>query len=174
MNIERLKKVLLLPPEPEGRPTTQQWKNFPCHFPPDYMEFMEYYGSGHIESFIHVLSPFEARADYNVFKHLGQVVRINALLHSATPSQVNNTVYYPETEGLLPFAVTESQLTCFWRTGGAPEDWDIYIGERGEAFTGMRKLKQKTLEFLYSFIVKPKAVGFTYKMPKMARYCIPA
>jgi hypothetical protein len=103
-------------------------KKLGTKLPPDYVSFIERYGSGSIASFLRIWSPF---APSNEDLLVCSTKAIQALGAAAD----NVHAFFPEPQGLLPVGVTDNGDTIAWRTKGRPDQWTVVVHEgRGPEF----------------------------------------
>lgn len=127
----RALKDLLSPP---NRPREIGWDNafvetelqLNCRLPEAYKWFVRSYGTGILDEFIWVLSPFASTDALNLRKNLRSRSEWYLKLHEKHPREYPYQVF-PKPEGLIPWAVTENGDVFWWKTVGDPESWGTVI-----------------------------------------------
>ena len=131
MQIDNLRTILPVPPSPvetHCRPWSAVEQEVGTRLPDDYKEFIELYGSGRIGAFIWVLNPFAS----NQFISLGrQIVDRLGALEALARDFGEQCPYplFPQSGGLLPFAVTDNGDVIYWITNGDPNAWRVVVNE---------------------------------------------
>lgn len=73
MVIDELFSLLPRPAQPSEQGSTSQWASVTSKLggplPTDYMQFIDHYGSGTINSFLTVFNPFSANPHVNLLEH---------------------------------------------------------------------------------------------------------
>ncbi len=132
MSLESLKSVLTPPTNPLKTGDSKGWAELEnvlgSPLPKDYKDFISTYGTGGIDNFLWILTPFVNDENVN---YLGRskVIR-DAYLESKQqfPQYFKHNVY-PETGGILPWGYTDNGDELYWLTNGAPETWTVVIYE---------------------------------------------
>lgn len=93
--------------------------------PDDYKEFIQVYGTGKIDGFICVFTPFSNNENLNLLDQL----RLQSDVLAELKLYGENIPYkiFPEAEGILPFAITDNGDVLFWRTVGEPNEWTVLV-----------------------------------------------
>lgn len=145
-----------MPPtqSPSKTGSKDEWKqveNVLGVLPDEYKEFISIYGTGGIDNFIWILTPFVQDENFNLVER-GKVIR-EAYLESKQnfPQDFKHDVY-PTVGGLLPWAVTDNGDEIYWRTGNNLNEWSIVIyGSRSFEYVEYNK---SVIEFLYEILTK--------------------
>ena len=141
-----LKKIL---PVPFSNETEYEWAIFferlGTNLPKDYVDFISNYGSGIINNYIIIYSPF-AELEYLELSRNIKSIR--------TALEKHNNIYdfsiYPAKGGILPFGHTNDGDYLCWETNGEPEEWSIFIsGNEGKNV----KFKVNFHDFLYKVLL---------------------
>lgn len=95
-------------------------------FPKDYIAFVDTYGSGRVDDFLAIYTPFARRKGTNLFAQI-EVERdrfnyIREQGHEDLPYQV-----WPVDGGLIPVGGDDNGNVVFWRTAGPPDHWSIVV-----------------------------------------------
>ena len=128
-----LRAVLDPSVEPDSEPLPVAWEmveeELGLVLPTDYKQFIAAYGSGEIDRFLLVLSPFAQDPGLHLGKQTDlilSIVREFRDLGEYVPYPL-----FPEPEGLLPWAGTRNGDSCYWYTRGEePEGWRVVVGTR--------------------------------------------
>jgi SMI1-KNR4 cell-wall len=100
--------------------------------PDDFKDFIRVYGSGTINHFISVLSPFSKRPTLNLLDQSKRQLDVLRELHDDF-GEKNQYALYPAPGGLLPVAMTDNGDVIHWLTSGGPADWTIVVNESRSA-----------------------------------------
>ena len=117
---DRLTRVLPPPRRPIATGSREAWTSFEnrsgLRLPGDYRRFVSTYGSGAIDGFVSVFSPFAEGAS-----NLETRVREHRAAH------VVAIEYEDEPEGLIPWATNDYRGVCHWETDNPdPDAWTVY------------------------------------------------
>lgn len=137
------------PASPVCAPKPEQWKpvekQLKTALPKDYKRFIEEYGTGQINEFFYILSPFAKARPMNLLDGGMKLLDAQRTVKSEAPEDVPYPLF-PEKGGLLPFGLTDNGDVFYWRTSGAPEAWTIVVNEsRGPEY---EKFKLSTTKFI--------------------------
>ena len=127
---EKLKQYLISG-ETVSKHSKEEWnkvqQDHGVVFPGDYIEFIDNYGTGSIDDFLWIYSPWCQNENLNFFtsgKMAGTAYRVS---HEESPEDFPFAVY-PEEGGLLPLGGTDNGDDLYWLTVGAnPEKWKLII-----------------------------------------------
>lgn len=155
MYLKEVKKVLLMPNQPLHTGNADKWHEFESSLgiilPEDYKEFIMTYGTGGIDNFIWILTPFEHDENINF------MAKMNVMLSSYEESKGKFPQYYkhdvfPKSEGLLPWAYSENGDEIYWLTSSNPNKWSIVVYEtRSPQY---HHYEMSMTEFLYKILTK--------------------
>lgn len=153
--MNKLIKVLPPPKIPQNSRDKEQWRNvfniLGTELPSDYMKFIDTYGSGGIDNFLWVLSPFVENENINLIQ-IGKVIRdAYQVSKNSFPEYFTHNVY-PSVGGLLPWALTDNGDELYWLTEGKPNEWKIVVYETRSSEYHIYSLS--IVEFLYQTITK--------------------
>jgi hypothetical protein len=153
--LECLKKVLLPPSIPQKIGNKDEWKKFEnklgVALPEDYKLFIETYGTGGIDNFIWLLTPFVQDKNINFTSRMN--VMCNAYLESRDkfPQYYKHKVF-PELGGILPWAYTDNGDEIYWLTGKNSDEWSVVVYEtRSPEY---HEYAMTMVEFLYKIVTK--------------------
>lgn len=115
MSINKLISILAAPVSPSESGKGMKWPliedNLP--FPPDYVNFINEYGSGRIADFIVIFNPFSKNEDINFFNQYKLILEdLNELIES--DKDYYKYQLYPKNNGLIPLGVTDNGDYIFW------------------------------------------------------------
>lgn len=131
MSIDSLKTVLPTPSAPieyfESRDLTAFENEF-TRLPPDFSEFLKYYGTGVIDGFIWIFNPSSKNPHLNLFRQAKLQLDIFRELR-ARGNEPKDYSLFPEPDGLLPFGITDNGDVLFWKTTGKPSEWNVVVAE---------------------------------------------
>lgn len=131
MYIDDIVKIMPPAKNPLDVPGRGEWvaieSKLGTGLPDDYKEFIQAYGTGRIGNFLYVFTPFSNNENLNLLDQL----RLQSDVLGELKSYGENIPYkiFPETEGILPFAITDNGDVLFWRTVGEPNEWTVLVNE---------------------------------------------
>lgn len=132
MSLDQLKMVLTPPDNPQNTGDGIGWseleKALGVTLPEDYKAFISTYGTGEIDEFIWILTPFESDENVNF------LARAKAMREAYLESKQQFPTYYhhdfyPATGGILPWGYTDNGDELYWKTNGDPGMWTMIIYE---------------------------------------------
>lgn len=155
MFLKKLQKVLSTPNQPFNTGNDNEWIEFESilgiMLPEDYKEFIIAYGTGGIDNFMWILTPFVKDENINF------MTRMNVMLSSYVESKDKFPQYYkheifPKLDGLLPWAYTENGDEIYWQTSVNSNEWSIVVYEtRSPQY---HHYEMSMTEFLYKILTK--------------------
>lgn len=152
MSIDKLKLILPIPDLANSTANSSKWreveKKIGVVLPSDYKEFISLYGSGVIDNFIMIYSPFTENENMNFFNQqkLNNEAYIN--LKVSFPEDFPYEVF-PTNGGILPWGRTENGDTLNWIVDTNHGDWAILVSDgSGDYF----KYKGTMTGFLYDVL----------------------
>ncbi|MDE6759820.1 MAG: SMI1/KNR4 family protein, partial [Lachnospiraceae bacterium] len=126
-------------------------KELGISFPKDYINFIDYYGTGGIGDFLWFLTLFEEDLNVNYKKRSSVMLDAYQESKQKLPEYYSHNLYL-EDNGLLPFAYTDNGDELYWLTKGKPEQWHVVIYEsRSPKFY---YYAMGLIEFLYKIVKK--------------------
>lgn len=153
--MNKLIKVLPPPKIPQNSRDKEQWGNvfniLVTELPSDYMKFIETYGTGGIDNFLWVLSPFVENENVNLIQK-GKVIRDSYQISKNNFPEYYTHNIYPSVRGLLPWGLTDNGDELYWLTEGKPDEWKIVVYETRASEYHIYPLSM--VEFLYKTITK--------------------
>lgn len=153
--MENLSRILEPPASPHNTGNKKGWESFistlGTELPPDYKQFIETYGTGGIDNFVWVLTPFVSDENVNFLKRQREISKAYLQLKKDFPEYYKHDVF-PVTGGLLPWAFTDNGDELYWLTEGRPDKWKIVVYETrsSENYTYSLTMTQ----FLYRILTK--------------------
>ena len=151
MYMDKLKAILKLPEIIYNKGNDQKWivfqKNYNCKFPSEYKKFIDTYGTGSINDFLWILTPYESNKEINLF-HKAEVMRTSYnYMKDMFPGDFNYSIY-PEEGGLLPWGYTDNGDELFF---DLKNEFIVVIETR---YSDVYKYKMGMVEFLYKLFTK--------------------
>jgi hypothetical protein len=129
MSISQLRQVLPPPNSPTEVPPTRPWAQIEDEvgpLPRDYKDFIEEYGTGVIDDFIMVFTPFASNRHLNL---VVQAQRSAAALREGAGAEPDALF---DVERVRVFGRTDNGDFLAWEVEGPPDEWNvIVIGSRG-------------------------------------------
>lgn len=150
---ERLGEVLYVSTK-TNRKMERNWKDaekkIGIKLPSDYKNFIDKYGTGGLDNFLWVLTPFD-EGYINLIKR--SEIILCAYEESKTQSD-DGFVHdvYPNKDGIFPWGYTDNGDELYWKTNEDSGKWDIVVYPSRESFGYVYKMS--LTEFLYKLIVK--------------------
>lgn len=154
MSVNKLSTVLIPPEKPFRTKGGQSWEEIEesvgTALPSDYKEFISTYGTGGIDDFLWILTPFVKDENVNL------ITKSRVILEAYVQSKQNHPEYYPHgvfpnENGLLPWAFTDNGDVLYWLVKGNPDQWKIVAYDsRSENY----EYPLSMTEFLYGIINK--------------------
>ncbi|GAB4158229.1 MAG: hypothetical protein Tsb009_35390 [Planctomycetaceae bacterium] len=130
-DIETL-KTLVKPPE-SPKASGGNWEEVEKHlgitFPPDYKEFISIYGTGSLQSFMHIWNYLDVPADSDAKEVIKQIT--SEYEWDREHGRPVEFVPYPQPGGLIPFASTDDGNYLNWQTTGKPSEWCVVAYDCG-------------------------------------------
>ena len=158
-----LKNIInILPPpdSPHKIGNKEEWQTFfsalGTKLPSDYIEFINIYGTGGIDHFLWILTPFVNDENVNFIKRQKEIIDAYSQSKKSFPQYYKHDVY-PSSGGLLPWAYTENGDELYWLTEGHPDEWKIVVYESRSPENYTYSLTM--VEFLYQIITKELICG---------------
>jgi hypothetical protein len=137
MVIDELLQVLPPPDHPVELGIAESWgkvtEKFGGPLPTDYMQFIDRFGSGTLNSFLTPFNPFSRNQHINLFEQV--FVQLSALreLRAEFP-EYNSYPLFFEPGGLLPWGTSIDGDVFCWLTAGASGAWHtVVVPRHGEA-----------------------------------------
>ena len=155
MSIESLKSILPPPTNPSKTGNSEGWseveKVLGSSLPKDYKTFISTYGTGGIDNFIWILTPFVSDENVNFFGR-SEIIR-DAYLESKQqfPQYYTHNVF-PENGGILPWGYTDNGDELYWLTNQEPETWTIIVYESRSSV--YHEYPMSMTEFLFRIVSK--------------------
>jgi hypothetical protein len=175
MSIEALKKVLPPPAKPvdTGGPTPD-WAaveaKIKTPLPADYKAFVTTYGSGTIDEYFSVFTPF-AKTKRDLPTQIER--QLGAMRQVRDAGEKMKYPLFPEPGGLLPWGLTDNGDVFYWLTTGAPDSWTVVTNVgRGPDY---EEFKMSMTDFLAGILSrKAKSEAFPEDFQPGAPFFTPA
>jgi hypothetical protein len=130
--LERLRQLLPPPADPvePGRP--DGWAAVEAaigtQLPGDFKAFTELYGSGMVDAFLYLYTPFAAGQDGNLLVEKDRVLAAYRQSRTRFPVRLSLPPV-PEEGGVLPLGRTENGDELYWVTKRDPDGWPVVLLE---------------------------------------------
>ncbi|MDD5035615.1 MAG: SMI1/KNR4 family protein [Methylococcaceae bacterium] len=127
--ISNIRTILRPPVSPVDPPDSLIWNNLEINgliLPLDYKEFLELYGSGHIDNFIFLFNPRSRNQNLNLSLQIELQLQALRDLKKLFDIDIPYSLF-PTKGGILPFGATDNGDILFWITRGEPNDWTIVV-----------------------------------------------
>jgi len=133
MTIDSFESILAPPKSLAAQtPSAELWlaieERLGIALPADYKAFILRFGTGCIDEFLWVYSPFTSNENLNLLTRAAQVREGFQTLRMSPFDEVPYPLF-PEHGGLLSWGATANGDFLFWRTQGAPDRWSIVVAE---------------------------------------------
>jgi len=154
-SLGRLTRVLQPPAQPLEVTTASNWQlvqeQLGIILPEDYKGFVATYGTGAVDDFLWILSPFSGNDHLNLLKQA--TVRTDAQRQFSQAAGVENPyALYPQAGGLFPWAITDNGDVLYWLCDGLPSTWAIVVCDSQSSH--WQQFQMSTCEFLTELIMK--------------------
>jgi len=151
MYLEKLKTILKVPGKTYNIGNHQGWlefeKNLDIKFPSEFVQFIETYGTGSINSFLWILTPYESNQNINIF-HKAEIMRESYnYMKDMFPEDFSYSIY-PDEGGLLPWGYTDNGDELYFNLNN---DTIVIMEARYSEFY---EYEMGMIEFLYKLFVK--------------------
>lgn len=95
-------------------------------FPGDYRVFVDTYGTGQIDDFLAIYTPFARRKGSNIFEQLAVEQERFDYITKAGNEDLPYELW-PSQGGLIPVGGDDNGNVIFWRAEGTPDTWGIVV-----------------------------------------------
>ncbi|MFS0901780.1 SMI1/KNR4 family protein [Priestia aryabhattai] len=156
--MDKLIKVLPPPENPHGTGDETQWTTIfsllGTDLPSDYIKFIKTYGTGSIDNFLWILTPFVNDEYVNFFLRKKEMSSAYSQSKLKFPQYYKHYKHhvYPETGGILPWGYTENGDELYWLTEGSTDEWKVVVYESRSPENYIYSLSMT--DFLYQIITK--------------------
>jgi SMI1-KNR4 cell-wall len=127
-----LLEVLTPPNQPTNTGSPGQWveaeRFLGTLLPSDYKAYIQRFGSGIIGAFIRPFNPFTMNSVLNLIHASRLILALCRSNKQECGDEVCPYPLFPEADGLLPWGDTINGDVLFWQTHGAPDSWNIVVG----------------------------------------------
>lgn len=151
MYINKLITILKPPEKIYNRGSDQDWisfqKNYNCIFPSDYKVFIDTYGTGSINNFLWILTPYESNKEINIFQKAEVMQLSYNYMKDMFPGEFKYSIY-PEEGGLLPWSYTDNGDELYF---DLLNESIVVIEAR---YSNFYEYKMGMIEFLYKLFTK--------------------
>lgn len=118
-------------------------------FPNDYKKFINYYGTGGIDNYFWILTPFEKDENINFIMKCNIMLDSYMKLKDLFPEDYVYDVF-PNEKGILPCAYAENGDEVYWLTSRNIEEWEIILYDA--TYSAFRHYKMGFVEFMYKIL----------------------
>ncbi len=155
MKIDILKKILQSKRIENDNNDKNNWDmaevQLQTELPSDYKEFINEYGTGSINNFLWILTPFDEDEYMNLF------IRGQEIIKAYTESKINEPEYFehnvfPIKGGILPWGYTDNGDELYWLTEGNCDEWKIVVYESRSS--DFYEYNMGIVQFIYELISK--------------------
>jgi hypothetical protein len=130
MIIDELLAVLPSPAIPAESNSKNNWGEITDQIgeplPTDYMQFIDAYGSGSLNSLISVFNPFSMNRHLNLMYQMNVQLSALRLLKTEFPGEISYPLFF-EPGGLLPWAISIDGDVYCWLTKGYSGKWEVVV-----------------------------------------------
>lgn len=119
--------------------------------PSDYKEFINEYGTGNINNFMWILTPFDENEYVNLFKMGMKISEAYMTSKLYNPDFFKHDVF-PVVGGILPWGYTENGDELYWLTEGESDDWKVIVYESRSS--DFYEYSMGFVQFIYELISK--------------------
>jgi hypothetical protein len=154
--LDALTRVIRPPAPSAERPDDEAWQSVESKLgtklPVDYKEFITRYGTGAVDNFLWVFNPFSHNRYLNLLDAgKAQLDALRHLRYERVPYPL-----YPDTNGILPWGITDNGDVLYWLCKGDASNWLIVVNEsRGPRW---REFQLSTCEFLVALVTRELVV----------------
>ncbi|MDB5389235.1 MAG: hypothetical protein JWM11_4881 [Planctomycetaceae bacterium] len=117
----------MFPPPKATRCSNGDWdkaeKILGFNFPDDYKEFISAYGSGSLQSFLHIWNYLDSPSDADVTSAIPKIE--SEYQYDKDHGYQIDFVPYPQPGCFIPFCSTDDGNYLNWRTLGKPNQWPV-------------------------------------------------
>jgi hypothetical protein len=154
-SVNVLKTVMQPPSEPAETRHGNDWQSIEgklgTELPVDYKEFINIYGTGVVDHFLWVLNPFSKNKHLNLLDAGTSQLRALRQLRDDFGEDIPYP-FFPDVDGLLPWARTDNGDVIYWSCNGSPSNWRIVVNEsRGPRW---REFELSTSAFLLEVVTR--------------------
>lgn len=156
--MDELISIIRVMPPPVGKSagvSSESWRaiqdSLGLELPKDYRDFIDAYGTGRIDDFIWVLSPFAKNQYLNLCSQSKIILDAQKQFHSESGVKSAFT-YFPDTNGLFPWGGTDNGDVLFWHCVGDPSRWNVVV--RDSRSSRWRSFDLNMTAFLYAVVTK--------------------
>jgi len=149
MYLEKLKALMKVPKQIYNAGNSQAWEEYQakyhCEFPFDYKEFINTYGTGGINNFMWILTPYESNEEINLWQRAEIMSESYSYMKDLSPQKHHYSIY-PDEGGLLPWGYTDNGDELYFNNGSVVV-FEARYADYYEYNMGM-------IEFLYKLFTK--------------------
>jgi hypothetical protein len=155
MSLKSLAEILKPPVHPREPPSAMDWQSFEKDqhlvLPEDYKDLISQYGTGNIDHFLAILSPFAKNDNLNLLRH-GKIIHDAYRELSSHHPDFHPDPVFPDPDGLMVCGVTDNGDFLFWKTKSEPDTWTIVVA--GSQALRPRRYNMNLTDFLFQLLTK--------------------
>ena len=145
----KITKILQIPKHTYNNGDDQKWEQYQneCNygFPPDYKYLLNLYGTGGINNFLWILTPFEGNEEINILKR-AKTMRVSLnYMKTMFPGKYNYSIF-PDEGGLLPWGYTDNGDELYYKDGSI-----VVFGSR---YSDFYEYRMGVVEFIYKLLMR--------------------
>lgn len=153
MYINQLKSIMKSKTQQMNISDSNKWnaieKQMRTKLPSDYKEFINEYGTGSINEFMWILTPFDEDEYVNL------ITRGDKISKAYIESKIKNPQYFkhevfPNKGGILPWGYTENGDELYWLTVENSDEWHIIVYESRSS--DYYEYSMGMVEFIYKLV----------------------
>ncbi|OAB34382.1 SMI1/KNR4 family protein [Paenibacillus glacialis] len=153
--MENLIRILNPPDKPDNTGDEKSWETFikilGTELPSDYKKFIRTYGTGGIDNFIWILTPFDQDENINFLRRKEEISGAYMQSKQEFPKNFKHDVF-PASGGILPWAFTDNGDELYWLTEGEPDQWKVVVYETRSSDYHIYSLTMT--EFIYKVLTR--------------------
>lgn len=151
MYLEKLKSILKIPNQIYNIGNEKDWLRFQqkykLNFPIQYVQFINTYGTGSINNFLWILTPYEENKEINIFQRANIMHESYEYMKNMFPGEFYYNIY-PDEGGLLPWGYTDNGDELYFDLNNNT----IVVMET--RYSNFYEYKMGMIEFLYKLFIK--------------------
>ena len=153
MSLNRLKGVLTPPVNPSKAGNSMGWSELEAvlgvSLPQDYKDYISTYGTGGIDNFIWILTPFDQDENVNFLARTEEMREAYLESKQQFPEYYKHS-FFPEAGGILPWGYTDNGDELYWKTNEDEGMWTIIVYESRSS--DYHEYPMSMTEFLYEIV----------------------
>jgi hypothetical protein len=170
-----LRKLMPPPESPADVPTRDAWqsveRNLGMELPEDYKGFIGIYGTGAVDGFLWVFTPFTGNSNLNLLDQAK--LRLDAQRDHCQVAGVRCPyALFPDANGLFPWGASDNGDVLYWLCKDSPPRWITVVCD--PRASEWREVKLSTSQFLAVLLTRQLVVDlfpqdFPSELPQFVR-----